>query len=113
MFHLSDLTQHIQTGTIRNYSFPRILNHEYLTVSIICFYNLHDDWIVQIKWIDDLDLFVSCALTSKNSLYIGDLNKKTEKYAGVKKGFAAVDYCKVRNEYLLLRLFLKLSSLSR
>ena len=95
MFHISDLTHNIKTGSIRNYSFPRILNNEYLTVSVIHFNNLHYDWIVQIKWIDDLDLIVSCALTSKNSLFIGDLNKKTEKYAGVKKGFGVFDYCKV------------------
>ncbi|CAF3322328.1 unnamed protein product [Rotaria socialis] len=96
MFHISDLAQNNnnETGSMRNYSFPRIVNNEYLTVSVTCFCNLHNDWIVQVKWIDDLDLFVSCALTSKQSLYIGDLNKKMEKYAVAKKGFAAFDYCK-------------------
>jgi hypothetical protein len=98
MFHISDLTYYIKTGSIRYYSFPRIINNEYLTVSVIRFCHLHNDWIVQIKWINDLDLFVSCALTSKKSLYIGDLNKKTEKYAEVKKGFGVFDYCKVRCE---------------
>jgi hypothetical protein len=95
MFHISDTTHNIKTGSIRIYSFPRILNNEYLTVSAISFCNLHHDWIVQVKWINELDLFVSCALTSKQSLYMGDLNKKTEKYAVAKKGFAAFDYCKV------------------
>jgi WD40 repeat protein len=94
MFHISDLTYNKKTESIRNYSFLRIINNEYLTVSIISFYNLHYDWIVQIKWINDLNLFVSCALTSKKSLYIGDLNKKTEKYAAIKKGFSVFDYCK-------------------
>ena len=96
MFHSSDLTDEIKTGSIRAYSFPRMVNEEYSTVSVIRFCRLHDDGIVQIKWIDDLDLFVSCTLTSKRSLFIGDLNKKTEKYAAIKKGFAVLDYCKVR-----------------
>ncbi|CAF3133584.1 unnamed protein product [Rotaria sp. Silwood2] len=94
MFHISDLTHSMKTDSRRNYSFPRMVNNEYLTVSILCFCNLHNDWIVQVKWIDDLDLFVSCALTSTRSLYIGDLNKKMEKYAVAKKGFAVFDYCK-------------------
>lgn len=96
MFHISDLTDEIKTGSIRTYSFPRMVNDEYSTVSIIRFCHLHDDWIVQIKWIDDLDLFVSCTLTSKRSLFIGDMNKKTEKYAAIKKGFGVLDYCQVR-----------------
>lgn len=95
MFHISDLAQEIQTGSIRTYSFPRMVNQEYSTVSVICFCHLHDDWIAQIKWIDDLDLFVSCTVTSKRSLFIGDINRKTEKYAAVKKGFGVLDYCKV------------------
>ncbi|CAF1193148.1 unnamed protein product [Rotaria sordida] len=94
MFHISDITHYMKTGSIRNYSFPRIINNEYLTVSIIRFCNLHNDWIVQVKWIDDLDLFISCALTSTRSLYIGDLNKKMGKYAVAKKGFTVFDYCK-------------------
>ncbi|CAF3722601.1 unnamed protein product, partial [Rotaria sp. Silwood1] len=85
---------YMKTDSRRNYSFPRIVNNEYLTVSVISFCNLHNDWIVQIKWIDDLDFFVSCALTSTRNLYIGDLNKKMEKYAVTKKGFAVFDYCK-------------------
>ncbi|UJR21713.1 hypothetical protein I4U23_024790 [Adineta vaga] len=93
MFHISDTTHQMQTGSIRSYSFPHIVNDEYSTVSVRSFCNLHDDWIVQVKWISDLDLFVSCTLTSKNSLYIGDLYKKTEKYATVKKGFGVFDYC--------------------
>jgi hypothetical protein len=97
MFHISDLTK---TGSIRIYSFQKIINQEYLTVSVIRFCNLHYDWIVQVKWINDLDLFVSCALTSKKSLFIGDLNKKTEKYAIAKKGFAVFDYCKVKKRVL-------------
>ncbi|CAF5035589.1 unnamed protein product [Rotaria sp. Silwood1] len=98
MFHISDLTHYMKTDSRRNYSFPRIVNNEYLTVSVISFCNLHNDWIVQIKWIDDLDFFVSCALTSTRNLYIGDLNKKMEKYAVTKKGFAVFDYCKVLNK---------------
>ncbi|CAF4761371.1 unnamed protein product [Rotaria sp. Silwood1] len=94
MFHISDLTHYMKTDSRRNYSFPRIVNNEYLTVSVISFCNLHNDWIVQVKWIDDLDFFISCALTSTRSLYIGDLNKKMEKYAVTKKGFAVFDYCK-------------------
>ncbi|CAF3718733.1 unnamed protein product [Rotaria sp. Silwood1] len=92
MFHISDLTHYMKTDSRRNYSFPRIVNNEYLTVSVISFCNLHNDWIVQVKWIDDLDFFISCALTSTRSLYIGDLNKKMEKYAVTKKGFAVFDY---------------------
>jgi hypothetical protein len=95
MFHISDFSHQIKTGSIRTYSFLRMINNEYSTVSVISFCHLHYDWIVQIKWINDLDLFVSCALTSKRSLFIGDLNKKTEKYAVVKKGFGVLDYCKV------------------
>ncbi len=91
MFHISDITK---AGSIRIYSFLKIINNEYLTVSVISFYHLHYDWIVQIKWINDLDLFVSCALTSKKSLFIGDLNKKTERYAIANKGFGVLDYCK-------------------
>ncbi|CAF4900078.1 unnamed protein product [Rotaria sp. Silwood1] len=94
MFHISDLIHYMKTDSRRNYSFPRIVNNEYLTVSVISFCNLHNDWIVQVKWIDDLDFFISCALTSTRSLYIGDLNKKMEKYAVTKKGFAVFDYCK-------------------
>ena len=97
MFHTSDRTYQMQTGSMRYFSFPRVVNNEYLTVSVINFCNLHDDWIVQVKWISDLDLFVSCALTSKRSLYIGDLHKKTEKYAMAKKGFGVFDYCTVEN----------------
>ncbi|CAF0811531.1 unnamed protein product [Adineta ricciae] len=93
MFHISDRTYQMQTGSMRYFSFPRVVNNEYLTVSVINFCNLHYDWIVQVKWISDLDLFVSCALTSRRSLYIGDLHKKTEKYAMAKKGFGAFDYC--------------------
>jgi hypothetical protein len=95
MFHISDTTHNMKIGSIRYYSFPRIVNNEYSTVSIISFCNLHYDWIVQVKWINDLDLFVSCALTSIRSLYIGDLHKKTEKYAIAKKGFGVFDYCTV------------------
>lgn len=95
MFHLSDVNYQLKTDSIRTYIFPRIINQEYATVSVLTFCHLHDDWIVQIKWIDDLDLFVSCALTSKKSLFIGDLNKKTDKYAEIKKGFAVLDYCQV------------------
>lgn len=95
MFHISDLTENMKKDSIRTYSFLRIIHNEYLTITAISFYNLHNDWIVQIKWINDLDLFVSCALTSTKSLYIGDLNKKTKKYAEIKKGFAVFDYCKV------------------
>ena len=95
MFHISDLTYSMKMGSIRNYSFPRIINNEYLTVSAISFSNLHGDWIVQVKWIDDLALFVSCALTPTRSLYIGDLNKKMGRYAMTKKGFGVFDYCKV------------------
>ncbi|CAF0817430.1 unnamed protein product [Adineta ricciae] len=93
MFHISDRTYQMQTGSMRYFSFPRVVNNEYLTVSVINFCNLHYDWIVQVKWISDLDLFVSCALTSRRSLYIGDLHKKTEKYAMAKKGFGVFDYC--------------------
>ncbi|CAF5036644.1 unnamed protein product [Rotaria sp. Silwood1] len=93
MFHISDLIHYMKTDSRRNYSFPRIVNNEYLTVSVISFCNLHNDWIVQVKWIDDLDFFISCALTSTRSLYIGDLNKKMEKNAVTKKGFAVFDYC--------------------
>ncbi|CAF0802219.1 unnamed protein product [Rotaria sp. Silwood1] len=94
MFHISDLTHYMKTDSRRNYSFPRIVNNEYLTVSVISFCNLQNDWIVQVKWIDDLDFFVSCALASTRNLYIGDLNKKMEKYAVTKKCFAFFDYCK-------------------
>jgi hypothetical protein len=100
MFHISDFSHQIKTGSIRTYSFLRMINNEYSTVSVISFCHLHYDWIVQIKWINDLDLFVSCALTSKRSLFIGDLNKKTEKYAVVKKGFGVFDYCKVCKRFL-------------
>ncbi|CAF1256928.1 unnamed protein product [Adineta steineri] len=93
MFHISDTIHHMKSESIRYYSFPRIINNEYLTISVIKFCNLHYDCIVQIKWINDLDLFVSCALTSNRSLYIGDLHKKTEKYAMAKKGFGVFDYC--------------------
>ncbi|CAF3855728.1 unnamed protein product [Rotaria sp. Silwood1] len=92
MFHISDLTHYMKTDSRRNYSFPRIVNNEYLTVSVISFCNLQNDWIVQVKWIDDLDFFVSCALASTRNLYIGDLNKKMEKYAVTKKCFAFFDY---------------------
>jgi hypothetical protein len=95
MFHISDLAEEIKTGSIRTYSFPRMVNEEYSTVSVMCFCHLHEDWIAHIKWIDDLDLFVSCTHTSKRSLFIGDLSRKTEKYAAVKKGFGVLDYCKV------------------
>lgn len=96
MFHISDQTHPTRTGSIRTYSFPRIVNGDYATVSVTNFCHLHDDWIVQVKWIDDLELFVSCALTSTRSLFIGDIHQKMQKYATAKKGFAVFDYCTVR-----------------
>lgn len=95
MFHISDQTQNIKSESIRIYSFLRLIQNEYLTISVICFDNLHTDSIIQIKWIYDLNLFVSCTITSKKSLFIGDLNKQTKKYAHIKKGLTVLDYCKV------------------
>ena len=100
MFHISDQTQPMNSNTIRTFSFPRTVQEEYRTVSATVFCRVHSDSVVQIKWIADLALFVSCALTSKKSLFIGDVTRKAEKYASVRKGFAALDYCKASSEDL-------------
>ncbi|CAF0923785.1 unnamed protein product [Didymodactylos carnosus] len=93
MFHISDHTRGGKTGITRIFNFPRISANEYSTVSVLLFCNLHDDWVAQVKWIPQLNLFASCSLTTKRSLYLGDLEKKTVRYAEARKGFYCFDYC--------------------
>lgn len=97
MFHISDSIETTKTKSMRTFSLRRILQGESSTVSVVLFCHLHLDAIVQIKWIEDLEFFVSSALTSRKSLFIGDLQKKIEKYAQARKGFTVFDYCQVED----------------
>jgi hypothetical protein len=95
MFHISDRTNTMNNGVVRVFSLSKIIHDEYSTVSAIVFCHLHSDAVKQIRWIDDLDLFISCASTSTKSLFIGDLTRKTQRYIMTRKGVTAFDYYQV------------------
>lgn len=59
---------------------------------------LHEDWVRKVKFIPNLNSFVSCATTNETSIYIGDLDrKKTNCFFKIRKGIVCFDYDKETN----------------
>jgi WD40 repeat protein len=59
---------------------------------------LHDDWICQVRFFPTLDCFISCCVSGKTAMYMGDLEqKKITSYFVNRKGILCFDYDKVSN----------------
>lgn len=80
-------------------SLPEVLRGFHLGVKGYKIGKIHDNWVSQIKYIPELDLFASCCQSSETSMYLGDYNykKKINTYFKVYKGLLAFDYCPENN----------------
>ncbi|EDO38985.1 predicted protein [Nematostella vectensis] len=59
---------------------------------------LHNDWVRKVKYYPTLQCFISCATSSENSMYLGDVDrKKTCSMFRTRKGITSFDYCKEWN----------------
>lgn len=81
-------------------SLPEVLRGFHLGVKGYKLGKVHDNWVSEIRYIPDLDLFASCCQSSETSMFLGDYNYKTKKintYFKVYKGLLAFDYCPENN----------------
>ncbi|XP_074662765.1 cilia- and flagella-associated protein 337-like [Tubulanus polymorphus] len=78
--------------------FPELLKGQAKGVQAYRMTGLHDDWVSQVKYFPTLDSFISCSVSSTNSMYLGDFEqKKSSSYFSVKKGILCFDYSKITN----------------
>lgn len=80
-------------------SLPEVLRGFHLGVKGFKIGKIHDNWVSNIKYIPELDLFASCCQSNDTSMYIGDYNhkKKLSTYFKVNKGLLTFDYCAENN----------------
>lgn len=99
LFDVSIGKQHnMSTSTIRRIPFQELCLGRHLNVRTVEFSNLHDDWVRKVKYIPNLQCFISCANTSQTSLFLGDLqSKKMKSYFKIRKGVYSFDYDKENN----------------
>eukprot|EP00795_Rhopilema_esculentum_P000823 gene823-10565_t len=84
--------------TFRRISFKELFKKNHRSVKVISLPGLHDDWVRKVKFIPNLQCFLSCTRTNNTSLYLGDLQrKKMNSYFRVRKGIYAFDYDKDNN----------------
>lgn len=75
-------------------SFKDLLKGKYPTAKTTMYANIHRDWVSQVKFLPDLQCYISCDGSSDKSVYMGDLlNKKANYYFQVHKGVLCFDYC--------------------
>lgn len=80
-------------------SLPEVLRGFHLGVKGYKLGKIHDNWVSEIRYIPELDLFASCCQSSETSMFLGDYNykKKINTYFKVNKGLLAFDYCPENN----------------
>ena len=88
----------MSTSTFRRIPFLELFCGRHPNVSAVMFNNLHDDWVRKVKYIPNLQCFISCANTSQTSLFLGDLQrKKMKSFFRIRKGIYSFDYDKENN----------------
>jgi WD40 repeat protein len=55
---------------------------------------IHNDWMLKILYIAEINAFVSCSLESEKSLVIGDLDRKTVRSVSIPKGVKCFEFCR-------------------
>ncbi|XP_071834643.1 cilia- and flagella-associated protein 337-like isoform X2 [Apostichopus japonicus] len=91
-------SQNAKSVGSRRVPFPEILKGNMNGVRAMKFAPLHEDWVRKVKFIPNLNSFVSCATTNETSIYIGDLDrKKTNCFFKIRKGIVCFDYDKETN----------------
>ncbi|KAI8614723.1 WD40-repeat-containing domain protein [Chytriomyces sp. MP71] len=55
---------------------------------------IHNDWVLSVRYYQEMNGFVSCASENTKSLVIGDLERKTVRYIHVPKGIKCFDVCR-------------------
>ena len=58
---------------------------------------VHDDFVMQVKYIAPLGCFFSCSQTRRTSMFVGDLQQKKSSYFCVNMGILDFDYSEVKN----------------
>ncbi|KAJ8045382.1 WD repeat-containing protein on Y chromosome [Holothuria leucospilota] len=91
-------SQNAKSVGSRRVPFPEILKGNMNGVKAMKFAPLHEDWVRKVRYIPNLNSFVSCATTNETSIYIGDLDrKKTTSFFKIRKGIVCFDYDKETN----------------
>jgi hypothetical protein len=55
---------------------------------------IHNDWMLKILYVAEINAFVSCSLESEKSLVIGDLDRKTVRSVSIPKGVKCFEFCR-------------------
>ena len=99
LFDVSIGKQHnMSTSTIRRIPYQELCMDRHLNGRTMEFSNLHDDWVRKVKYVPNLQCFISCTNTSQTSLFCGDLHsKKMKSYFKIPKGVYSFDYDKENN----------------
>ncbi|XP_066922655.1 cilia- and flagella-associated protein 337-like [Clytia hemisphaerica] len=99
LFDVSIGKQHnMSTSTVRRIPFQELCVGRHSSVNTILFSDLHDDWVRKVKYIPNLQCFISCSNTGTSSLFLGDLqNKKIKSSFKIPKGVYSFDYDKENN----------------
>ena len=58
---------------------------------------VHSDWVQKVMYVSDMKAFISCSQGSKNSLVIGDVDRKQNRGINIHKGVSCFDYSKKPN----------------
>ena len=54
----------------------------------------HKDWVLQVRYFEEMNAYVTCASESENALIIGDLERKTSRSISVFQGVKTFDFCR-------------------
>lgn len=85
--------------SFREISLPEVLRGFYLGVRGYKIGRIHDNWVSEIKFIPEMDIFATCCQSNDTSMYLGDYKykRKINSYFKVNKGLLAFDYCSDKN----------------
>jgi hypothetical protein len=59
--------------------------------------HVHDDWVLRIMYNTELNSWISCSADNDKSLVLGDMDRRSFRFASIGKGAVCFDICKRPN----------------